>query len=84
MSDLPPYHQATWAPSGEFDEITPNDATDFEATRGLIIGTAGDLHCIRAYDLAEVTVPVPAGQLALRVTRIYSAGTTAADIVGLW
>lgn len=68
--------------------ITPHDSNDLtKATRGISFGTAGDLKVIT---LGGQTVTIPADSLAagiihpLRVTRVYSTGTDAADIVGYW
>jgi len=84
MADLPSYGQATWAPSGEFSPITPNDTTDFAATRGLIVAVAGTLKVKRATDNADATIDAPAGVLPIRITRLYAAGTSATGFTGLW
>lgn len=66
--------------------ITPNDSTDLAAiTRGLFVGTGGNLSLILADDSSPVLFKnVPAGSvLPLRVKRVRAANTTAADILGL-
>lgn len=74
--DGPPEHAA---------EVTPSDGTDLTyATRGLFIGVAGNLK-VTMVGGQTVTFPnVPVGQFVARVTRVWSTGTTADDIVALW
>ncbi|MEY2875998.1 MAG: hypothetical protein RLZZ373_3369 [Pseudomonadota bacterium] len=64
--------------------ITPADADLVQITRGLYIGTAGDL-AVRMGDGTDVTFAnVPAGTIMpVRVKRVRAA-TTADDIVALW
>lgn len=63
--------------------ITPSDATEFQATRGIYVGTSGDLAVVM-YDGSEVIfVSAAVGYHPIRVTKVLSAGTTADDIVGL-
>lgn len=69
--------------------ITPNDDTDLATnTRGVYVGTAGNLSVIFASDIGTTAVlfkNVPAGTLLpICVRRVRSALTTATDIVGLY
>lgn len=67
--------------------VTPSDTEEFDATSGLIIGTAGTLHVIMA-DGSEVTFPataLPANQIhRLAVKQVLATGTTASGIIGLY
>ena len=67
--------------------ITPTDGVDLSfVTRGLYVGTAGNVAVILKGDSSAVTfVGVPAGSvIPLRVSRVNSTNTTASDIVGLY
>lgn len=67
--------------------VTPHDSTNLAAaTRGLYVGTAGDVSAAMLGDSASVTfASVPAGTtLAVRAIRVNSTGTTASNIVALW
>ena len=65
-------------------EITPNDSEIIRETRGLYIGTAGAIRVMHADGLVAVTYPVTVGGYVYpwAVKRVYSTGTTAADIIG--
>ncbi|KAA0700020.1 hypothetical protein DTW90_07180 [Neorhizobium sp. P12A] len=65
--------------------VAPNDASDLqETTRGLYIGTGGDLAVFMLAGDSLLLKQVPQGiVLPLRVTRVLQTGTTAADIVAL-
>jgi hypothetical protein len=69
----------------EYFAITKSDVTTFASTRGLYVGTSGDVYV----DGPTLGTNVKLGSLAagmihsLSVTRVYSTGTTASDIVGL-
>lgn len=71
----------------QFD-VTPDDATDLErVTKAIHLGTAGDVR-VTGVDNADDTFVtlrnVPAGvPYPIRAKRIWAAGTTANDIVGL-
>ncbi len=74
-------------PAGHAFAVTPDDGADLAVvTRGLYVGTGGDLSVILKGDSAAVSfVGVPSGAvLPLRVARVRASGTTAADIVGLY
>lgn len=61
---------------------------DMPTTRGLYIGTSGNLTVLMPYDVNgsnQVTFAnVPTGIFPLQVTRVVSATTTALNIVALW
>jgi hypothetical protein len=66
--------------------VTPNDDTDLtHVTRELYIGGAGDLEVIMEGGNTVIFPGVPAGaRLALRVSRVKDANTTATNIVAIW
>ena len=68
--------------------VTPSDTDDLtKFTRGISFGTAGALKVDTA---GGETVVIPSGALTagvvhpLRVKRVYSTGTAAANIVAYW
>jgi hypothetical protein len=65
--------------------IVPDD-DDFlpNVTRGLYVGTAGDVRVLGELDTVAVTLPNLAAGIwhPMRVLRVYATGTTATDIVG--
>lgn len=62
--------------------VTPHDTDSIAATDALSIGVSGTLKVtINGSDVSFGTVPV--GILPVRVTRVFSTGTTAASIVAL-
>ena len=74
-------------PAGHAFAVTPNDGADLPVvTRGLYVGTGGDLSLVLKGDAAPASfVGVAAGSvLPLRVVRVRATGTTASDIVGLY
>ena len=75
------------APARRAVSITANDSTDLvNVSRGLYVGSSGDIAVILADDTAVVViVGVGAGSiLPLRVKRLRSTDTTASDIVALY
>lgn len=72
-------------PATHFFEITPHDSNYLEqVTRGIYVGTTGNLEVQDTRGNAATFVAVPAGTvLALRATRVLSTGTTASNIVGM-
>ncbi len=65
--------------------VTPNDSADVsKATRAIYVGVAGDVKVDMADTGATITFKNAEGILPIRVERIYSTGTTATDIVGLY
>lgn len=65
------------------EAVTKSDSTTYDGARALYVGTAGDLAVLLAGDTVPVTlVGVPAGTfLAMEVTKVMSAGTSASNIV---
>lgn len=65
--------------------ITPDDNIDLaESTRGLYVGTAGNVTCITADGDTVVFKNLAAGVVhAISVSRVKSTGTGALDIVGV-
>lgn len=74
------------APAQRGFAITPSDSTDLSAeTRGLWIGTSGDLALVLASgDEVTISGVVAGSLLPLRVRRVRASGTTAAALVGLY
>jgi len=75
-------------PASHLFLITPHDTNELaNVTRGISFGTAGTLKVVTA---GGEVVTIPSGSLAagiihpLRVKIVWSAGTTAADIVGYY
>lgn len=65
--------------------VAPSDSNDLPFTsRALYIGTPGDLRLITAGGDTVTLRSVPTGLVPLRVSRVFAAGTTAADIVAIW
>jgi len=65
--------------------ITTSDTTNIPATRGLYVGSAGNVVVDMAYGTTITFVGVQGGTtLSLQVTRIYATGTTATNIVALY
>ena len=74
-------------PASHAFAVTPDDGSDLAVvTRGLYVGTGGDVSLVLKGDTAPVSfVGVPDGSvLPLRTVRVRATGTTAADIVGLY
>ena len=74
------------APPANAFAVSPSDAADLSlTTRGLYVGTTGNLRVLLAGDSAPVTfVNVAAGVThPLRVRRVYATGTTATDLIGV-
>jgi len=51
------------------------------ASRALIIGTAGNLKVDMVGTGSAITLPVPAGIIPIRVKKIYQTGSSAAGVV---
>jgi hypothetical protein len=77
---------AITAPAQHGFAITPNDSTDLTAeTRGLYVGTSGDLSLVLASGDAVLLAGAIGGVvLPLRVRRVKATGTTATQLVGLY
>ena len=72
--------------AGNAYAITPSDSADLSVlTRGLYVGTAGNVAVILALDSVAVTfVGVPAGSLLpIRVKRLMATNTTATNLVAV-
>lgn len=85
MPDFFQYHSpGLESPARRLLTVTPNDATDLAfATRAICVGTGGFIKVTTVGgDVGRIFVtagtPFP-----IRVNRIWAAGTTALDIVGL-
>jgi hypothetical protein len=67
-------------------EITPSDATNLaHVTRGLWVGTLGDIRLVTAAGDTVTLVAVAAGLVhPIRVRQVLVSGTTASDIVGIY
>jgi len=70
---------------GAFD-ITPDDDVDLERqTRGIYVGTSGDLTVTTVSGTTVTFVALSAGQIhPIRVLRVFATGTDAEDIVGVY
>jgi hypothetical protein len=66
--------------------VTPNDSTVLDRTRGVYVGTTGDLTVdMHGEGDSILFASVPAGSLLpLCVTKIYATGTTADEIVAVF
>jgi hypothetical protein len=64
--------------------VTPSNSVNLAApTRGLFIGTAGNLSVEMTNGTVAFTAVQP-GILPIQCTRVNSTGTTATNIVALW
>lgn len=63
--------------------VTPNDSTVIPATRGLIIGVAGNI-AVRFANGDILTLAVQAGVVPVQVNRVYATATTATGIGALY
>lgn len=65
--------------------VTPSDVTILPTTRGLYIGTGGDVAVVMADGGSAVTFSsVLAGFMPVQVTKVMSTNTTASNILALW
>ena len=77
---------ARTTPAGSGESITPSDSGSISACRGLWVGTAGTL----TIDFRTAGTNISLGTIAANtllpfdVSRVYSTGTTATDIVAVW
>jgi hypothetical protein len=73
------------APITDAIEITPSDSTDLpHMTRALYIGSAGDARVTLASGTIVNFANLTVGWHPVRVARVHTTGTTAADITGCW
>lgn len=72
--------------SSDFDEITPHDTNLLSnVTRGIYVGTGGDVAVVSIRGTTAVFANVPDGSvLEIRARQILATGTTATDLVALW
>ena len=67
------------------ETVTPSDTVDLSyITRGLYVGTTGDISVEMVDTGTQIYLNVPVGMLSISVTRVNSTSTTAADIVAVW
>jgi len=76
----------TTAPANRAFAVTPADGSDFAvAARAIWVGGAGDVKLTTFGGDTVTLVGVTAGCLIpVRVSRVFSTGTTATSIVGLY
>ena len=73
------------APSSSAAAVTPNDSTVLALTRALWVGTGGNLKVTMGYGTDVTFTAVPDGKLMpIRVTKVFSTGTTASNIVAIY
>lgn len=71
------------SPAPNVSPVTPNDGADLATRpRFLIVGTGGNLK--GDFDNGTTTIVVPAGVVPISPKRIWSTGTTAANITACW
>jgi hypothetical protein len=72
-------------PAEQFIELTPDDDTTLTPTRGLYVGTSGDVK-VDSIDGNTVTfVDLAAGIIhAISCTKVYDTDTTATDLVAIY
>lgn len=69
---------------GRLFNIAKSDTVDLENdTRALIIGTEGDIKITDDKGVVG-TYAMPAGVFPIRIRRVWSTGTTAAGLVGIY
>lgn len=80
------FNTALDSPAKHAVAITPNDAADLAtATRGIYVGTGGDIAVVMVGGESVTFTAVPQGMiLSIRVTRVLATGTTASNLVGVW
>lgn len=74
------------SPASFAADITPSDTTDLDTVpRALYCLKGGDITVTMRAGGDPVTLPMLTGvPLPVRVRRVWSTGTTAEDIVGVW
>jgi hypothetical protein len=80
------YHSAdATRPAAKAVVVTPSDLTELGVTRGLYIGTGGDVVVTMAEQGSSITfVGVPTGTFMPLQVRLVMASTTASNIVALF
>lgn len=72
-------------PTGHSADVTPHDTNDIAETRGLFVGTAGDVKVIMASGVIQTWPNLAAGIIhAIRCTRVFNTDTTAGDIIAVY
>ena len=87
MTTYPNWRPGLEIPATRGFAITPSDAALLpNETRGLYVGTAGDVAVVLVDDTATVTfVGLVAGSVyPLRIKQVNSTNTTASNLVGLY
>lgn len=80
------YGKSEWAPATKAAAITGSDTVDLaDVSRGIYVGGAGDIKV----DMANGGTVTLSGALAgsilpIRVSRVYSTGTTATNLINLY
>lgn len=73
------------APLSRLVAVTPDDAADLPAvSRGVYVGTGGDLRVTTVGGDTVTLANVQAGWHPIRVARVLATGTTAGGIVAGW
>lgn len=73
------------SPGYDAISVTPSDSNDLTFTsRALYVGVSGDVRVLTAGGSTVTFTNVAEGLLPMRVSRVLSSGTTAADIVAIW
>lgn len=74
-----------YSPGEKFTAVTPDNDTDLaEVTRGLYVGSAGDLKINDRHGNAITLKNLAAGVIhPIRASRVFATGTTALDIVAV-
>lgn len=68
------------------EAVTPSDSSALDRTASaLYIGVSGDIKVdLEGSGEAIIFKAVPVGFLPVRVTKVYSTGTTATNILSMW
>lgn len=72
------------APAHGAVAVTPSDSTVLVNTRGLYVGTSGNLVVEMADGQTVTFTSVPIGIFPIQVTKVLSTGTTASNIVAVY
>lgn len=73
------------SPAAHAAAVTPDDATDLTtAPRALFLGAGGDVKVTMVGGETVTFTNAPQGYNPLRVTRVWSTGTTATNITAVW
>ena len=64
--------------------VTTSDATVIPVTRGLYVGTTGNLNVRMADGMTTLFSNVPVGVFPIQVDMVMSTSTTASNIVALY